>query len=196
MRFSTRSRPISALLPDAVPAGQTSHRPPQLDSSRRGPDTLPPLLARRQNRRTSLGSWTGNREERCLCCSRSSLERVLSVSCLPIADGNTRPAPSLNSRASASTPSALSDKGTRCSFPAFMRSAGTVHVAPSRSTSHRLAPRTSPERQAVNATDSRASLVEAPSIRVADGLQGPGNVAMGQRPLVFAVRRAWVGRPR
>jgi hypothetical protein len=42
------------------------------------------------------------------------------------------------------------DNGTRCSFPAFMRAAGTVHKAASISISAHVAPRTSPDRQAVS----------------------------------------------
>ena len=38
--------------------------------------------------------------------------------------------------------------------PAFMRSAGTVHTAPSRSISSQRAPRTSPERAAVSTRNS------------------------------------------
>ena len=71
--------------------------------------------------------------------------------------GNTSPDPSFSSTAAASTSSARFDSGTRCSRFAFMRSASTVHVAPSRSISSQLALRTSPERDAVSIRNSSAS---------------------------------------
>ena len=52
---------------------------------------------------------------------------------------------------------AASDSGTRCSFPAFMRSPGTVHSLCSKSTSYQAIPRTSPERAAVRMVNCRAS---------------------------------------
>ena len=71
--------------------------------------------------------------------------------------GNTSPDSSLNPAASASTSSARFESGTRCSRFAFMRSAGTVHVAPARSISSQVALRTSPERAAVSTRNSSAS---------------------------------------
>ena len=52
--------------------------------------------------------------------------------------------------------SAGADSGTRCSFPAFMRSAGIVHTAPLRSISDQRAPITSPVRAAVRIANSSA----------------------------------------
>jgi hypothetical protein len=48
------------------------------------------------------------------------------------------------------------DRGTRCSRPAFIRSAGMVHTASSRLTSDQVAPRTSPDRVAVRIANSTA----------------------------------------
>jgi hypothetical protein len=48
------------------------------------------------------------------------------------------------------------DRGTRCSRPAFIRSAGMVHAASSRLTSDQVAPRTSPDRVAVRIANSTA----------------------------------------
>ena len=48
------------------------------------------------------------------------------------------------------------DSGTRCSFPAFMRSAGIVHTRASISISIHVAPRTSPDRAAVKIANSAA----------------------------------------
>ncbi len=52
----------------------------------------------------------------------------------PFCDGNTSPLPVPRHRASSNIASARRDKGTRCSLRAFMRDAGTVHVAASVST--------------------------------------------------------------
>ena len=57
------------------------------------------------------------------------------------------------------TSSARGESGTRCSLPAFMRSAGIVHTAPSRSICSHRALRTSPERAAVSTRNSNASIV-------------------------------------
>ena len=51
----------------------------------------------------------------------------------------------------------LVQRGMRCSRFPFMRSAGTVHVAPSRSISSQVALRTSPERAAVSTRNSNAN---------------------------------------
>ena len=56
-----------------------------------------------------------------------------------------RPEPLAYSRALASTATAGALRGTRCFIPAFMRSAGLVHVAESRSISSHRAPLTSPD---------------------------------------------------
>ena len=68
------------------------------------------------------------------------VRRVRGTCRLPVDDGNTAPLPWASCRrASSSTPSARSDSGTRWSQPAFMRAAGTVHTAASRSISRQSA---------------------------------------------------------
>ena len=64
---------------------------------------------------------------------------------------------------------ARGESGTRCSRPAFIRSAGTVHVAASMSISVHVANRTSPARAAVSTKYSKASLSTgaAPEVRTA-----------------------------
>ena len=84
---------------------------------------------------------------------------MLSDSRLPVCEANTSPEPSASPRAPSSTSSARADNGTRCSRPAFVRKAGTVQVAASGSISSHRAPRTSPERHAVNTRNSNASFV-------------------------------------
>ena len=88
------------------------------------------------------------------------LDIVESDIARPVALGKIRSDPSAKSRASSRTASAASDSGTRCSRPAFMRSAGTVHVADARSTSSHRACRASPDREAVSIKNSNASLVD------------------------------------
>jgi hypothetical protein len=48
------------------------------------------------------------------------------------------------------------DKGTRCSFSAFIRSLGIIQTLFLKSISCHLAPKISPERQAVKIANSRA----------------------------------------
>src|SRR3569833_2619356 len=55
-----------------------------------------------------------------------------------------------NARASCTISTARRERGTRCSFLAFILSAGTVHPLLSRSTSAGLAPNTSPVLAAVS----------------------------------------------
>ena len=76
------------------------------------------------------------------------------------APGKISPELSDNSAASPSTSRARLDNGTRCSRFAFMRSAGSVHVAPSRSISSQVALRTSAERAADRMRNSSASFDE------------------------------------
>ena len=80
----------------------------------------------------------------------------------PRDEGNTSHCPSKSSAAASSTLSAQGESGTRCSRPAFMRSAGIVHAAPSRSICSHRALRTSPEHAAVTC----ATHLEALSRRV------------------------------
>ena len=61
---------------------------------------------------------------------------------------------------------AESDSGTRCSFRAFMRDAGTVHMRASRSISARLASSTSDALAAVRIVNSSARAA-VPSTREA-----------------------------
>ena len=61
------------------------------------------------------------------------------------------------SRACRSISIAAFESGTRCSRPAFILKAGTVHVRTSKSISDHVASRTSPERAAVNTRNSNAS---------------------------------------
>ena len=91
--------------------------------------------------------------------SRQSLEMVLSVSVRPVTLGKTNSDPSMSACASCKTSSARPLNGTRCASRAFMRLAGMVQVAVSRSTSCHCAPRTSPDRHAVRTKNSKASLV-------------------------------------
>ena len=91
-------------------------------------------------------------------CSRNSFERMLSDSGRPVTLGRIKPEPSAHSRASAKIYTARSLSGTRCSRSIFILSAGTIDVAVSRSTSsHHRAFLTSPERDAVRTTFSRAA---------------------------------------
>ena len=53
------------------------------------------------------------------------------------------------------------DSGTRCSRPAFIRSAGTVQTSPS--ISSQCAPSTSPVRAAVRMANSKASFTSSPA---------------------------------
>ena len=90
-------------------------------------------------------------------CSRSV--RAAWFSTRPVGEGNTSPCPSQSSAAPSSTASARGESGTRCARPAFMRSAGAVHTAPSRSISVHRALRTSPDLAAVSTRNSNTSLV-------------------------------------
>lgn len=58
---------------------------------------------------------------------------------------------------------ARGDNGTLCSFPAFMRGAGTVHTRALKSISLHMASRTSPDREAVKMRNSKA-LADNPSM--------------------------------
>ena len=75
-----------------------------------------------------------------------------------IGEGKIRPDPSRSFAASFKTANAASDSGTRCSMPPFMRPAGTVHSALSRSTSSQWAPLASPLLAAVNTPNQRQNL--------------------------------------
>ena len=90
--------------------------------------------------------------------SRSSFEIVLSLS-VPRTEGNISLEPSSRLRASCSTPRACWLSGTRCGRPAFMRSAGMVHVLVSRSSSDHSARRASPLRVAVSVKNVRHNFV-------------------------------------
>ena len=70
-------------------------------------------------------------------------------------DGNTNPDPSSSGLTSRSSATASTDSGTRCIFSDFMRSAGIVQVAASKSISSQVAPRASPDRQAVSTTNRK-----------------------------------------
>ena len=82
-------------------------------------------------------------------------------------DGKTNSPPLERCRASARTATARSLNGTRCSTPAFIRLAGTVQVADSRSISPHVEPRASPDRAAVKIKNSRQSVVDdTPKARI------------------------------
>ena len=71
--------------------------------------------------------------------------------------GNTKPSsPERCACISSRIASARADSGTRCSLPAFMRSAGTVQVLSSRSNSVHRAPIVSPVLAAVRIVNSSA----------------------------------------
>ena len=89
--------------------------------------------------------------------SRSSFEMVLSLSGLPRTEGNISLEPSSRLRASCSTSRACWESGTRCGRPAFMRSAGMVHVKVS--ISDHSARRASPLRVAVKVKNARHNFV-------------------------------------
>ena len=82
---------------------------------------------------------------------------MLSLMARPRTDGKTRPDPSAISAASCRTAIARPDSGTRCSLPAFIRSAGIVHVAVAMSISAHVASRTSLDRAAVSTRNSNAN---------------------------------------
>ena len=63
---------------------------------------------------------------------------------------------SLRPRICAKIARAGADSGTRCSTPAFIRSAGMVQIPASRSISDQRAPSASPERAAVRIVNSSA----------------------------------------
>ena len=73
---------------------------------------------------------------------------------------------------SRSASSAPSDSGTRCSRPAFMRSAGTIQVAACMSNSDHRAPITSPVRAAVRIANRSAS-AETPSSLASAAVNAP-----------------------
>ena len=80
------------------------------------------------------------------------------------------------------TATAASDKGTRCSTPAFLRDAGMRHSRASRSTSPHVAPRASPDRTAVSAVNLITALTTGPAPGRLDRRQRRGNVRVRQRP--------------
>lgn len=84
---------------------------------------------------------------------------MLSDSGRPLELGKIKLEPSAHSRASARTCNARSLSGTRCSRYIFILSAGTVHVAVSRSTSSHWAFLASAERDAVRIRYSRVAPV-------------------------------------
>src|SRR5687767_349809 len=86
----------------------------------------------------------------------------------------------------------LGERGTRCSRPAFIRAAGTVHIARSRSNSAFLAPITSPVRAAV-----RIKILEGELNRFARTAIRPGpnkvrDINIGQsRVVLVPLYRPW-----
>lgn len=60
--------------------------------------------------------------------------------------------------------SAESESGTRCSAAAFILDAGMRHSRDSRSTSSHVAPRASPDRQAVSATKRRHAFADCDAL--------------------------------
>ena len=91
--------------------------------------------------------------------SRMSLLIVESDIGLPVTEGNTRFERSLSSIDWMRVALAPLDNGTRCARCTFIRSSGIAHTSVSRSISSHVAPRTSPERQAVSIRNSNASTV-------------------------------------
>ena len=118
--------------------------------------------------------------------SRSSLERVLSLSTRPVGDGKTRPLRSAISRARSRTATARPDSGTRCSSFAFMRAGGTVQVTAASSTSSHRAPRTSPERQAVSTRKLEGERRGPVGTRCAHPCQRFADLRVRERLLVLA----------
>lgn len=86
------------------------------------------------------------------CCGVSP---DISDSCPPRGAGNTRLL-SLKRGNAFNKAIAASDRGTRCSFPAFIRLPGIIHVFSFKSISFHSAPRTSPERATVSTENSSA----------------------------------------
>ena len=91
--------------------------------------------------------------------SLNSLETVASLMTRPVGDGKTRLESPVNSRARSNTAIASGDSGMRCWRVDFMREAGTVHVAESKSISGQRAPRTSPLLVAVSARNLTTNFV-------------------------------------
>ena len=87
-----------------------------------------------------------------------------------------------------------SDRGTRCSRCPFKRSAGTVHVRPSRSISGQSAPITSPVRAAVSNVNSRANRTASVLGASRSCFTNAGISRQGMAGWCF-VRRACFGRP-
>ena len=77
--------------------------------------------------------------------------------------GKTNSLPAASSFAFSNSSTQRGASGTLCSLPAFMRSAGTVQVAWSRSISHHFASSTSLVRAAVRMRNSNAKLAIAGS---------------------------------
>ena len=114
----------------------------------------------------------------------SSFVSVMSDISLPFRndEGKTRPESSSSSRARASTASAGSDIGTRCSAPAFMRLAGMRHSFALKSISLQVAPRASQLRAAVRIRNRKhsfaaidapvASIVSSAAVTVATRIRG------------------------
>ena len=80
---------------------------------------------------------------------------VMSDSAPPFGAGNTSSVPTARGRPRSSS-TQRADSGTRCSFCAFIRAAGTVQIFLRGSISDHSAPRTSPERDAHRIANSRA----------------------------------------
>ena len=94
--------------------------------------------------------------------SRRSFVNVMSLSVFPglDGDGNTKSARLRSGRTDSSTSSAALESGARCSAPPFIRNAGMRHSWASKSISAQVAPRASPDRQAVNTTNRRHAFAD------------------------------------
>ena len=147
-RTSTRSRPTrrSSLRPGSPPTRRRACR------ARSRPRTFATRGRPRKALRIPCTVAFANP------AARSTWVSPESQSSPPRGAGKTRSLPSPMAWASSMIARAGPDRGTTCSTPAFMRSPGMVKVFASRSTSLHVAPRISPDRQAVRITSCKARL--------------------------------------
>ena len=147
-------------LAGAAPAGPSGRTLPPPCSSRheRARPRRPPAEPRSPS--TSRGTTTSCRGGRKGChgaaAGATALRPPAAVLAIPGRPGRRRSQSPSPGRAPLRVPE---DNGTRCSRPDLVRSSGIVHILLFRSNSGHCALRTSPLRQAVRTSISRASLV-------------------------------------